>query len=283
MQPHYYALRRFCPYQGVIQVVEIANARAYSLDGQHWQVRIQRRANRYDAWHEADDNEPTASADDLMEAINHNPGVPFPLEDRVELWLLNKETLLPLALVKTRRRLQDIDRVTDPVWHPFLISNNEFKSSTLEQANKNLHPRAHPVRAQDVLERLVNAAARPLPILQWFERQPDGSGIGHDGMRVTDELQGRRLPRTAFPEMLVAEAWPAAQDAALVEEYHAWHAPLLLAHQNLSPQTRAWLEAAACQHPDRVLNHYPMYPEVLDEEAMQVALVTGRLMQTAQP
>lgn len=275
LRPHYYALRRFCPYQGVVQVVEIGNARAYSEDGQHWTVRIERSYTRYDAYSEQDQDLPEATPRDLMDAINNHPGIPFPMEDRIELWLLNKETRLPMALVKSRRSLEDADHVTDSTWHPFLVSENAFHSPTLEEKRKASRNTA---RAQDVLERGVNMAARPLPMLQWIARQADGSGIGHGGMRVDDELLGRELAAQLFPELLVTEDWEDPVMQSLIREYHDWHAPLLLAHQNLTEATRRRLEAAARKRPEIILKHYPMYPEVLNEEAMQVSLVSGRLM-----
>ena len=274
-RPHYYSLRRFCPYQGVVQVVDVGTARAYSEDGQHWTVRIERSYTRHDDFMQEDQDTPVATANDLMEAINRHPGIPFPLQDTFELWLLNKQTLLPMALVKSRRRRADMDTVTDPNWHPFLSSDSVFQSPTLERHRQQ---RRIAARAQDVLEREINLVARPLPVLQWFERRTDGSGIGLAGMRVDESLAGRRLPAADFPELLVAEDWNDELLAALVRDYHAWHAPLLLAHQRIRPATRQWLEQAARQRPDVILKHYPMYPEVLDEEAMQVSLVSGKLM-----
>lgn len=278
LRPQYYALRRFCPYQGVVQVVEVGNARAYSEDGQHWTVRIERSYTRYDAGNELDEDTPVATASDLQEAINNHPGIPFPLEDRVELWLLHKETHRPMALIKSRRNLQDADTVTDPSWHPFLGSDHKFYSPTLDEKRKQTRSTA---RAQDVLEREVNMAARPLPELQWFVRSTSGAGVGHSGLRIDASLQGRELAATDFPELLVSADWEDPTTRALVHEYHEWHAPLLLAHQRISDATRAWLETAARRRPDVILKHYPMYPQVLDEEAMQVSLVAGRLMARA--
>jgi hypothetical protein len=64
----------------------------------------------------------------------------------------------------------------------------------------------------------------------------------------------------------------------LVEDYHNWYAALLLAHQNLSHQTRARLEKAACKRPQSLLAAYALIPEILDEDAMEVALVSAKLM-----
>ncbi len=284
MQPAYYGIRRFCPYQGVIQVVDVGAARAYSVDGRHWQVRIQ-SGSGHSRWAPGRVDEQVAErhaegADALMQALNQRPGIPFPLADRFELWLLRRDTRLPLAIVKTRLRLEDAGQVTDPAWHPFLMSQSGFRCPALEQGRREARPGASLPRAQDLLERQVNLAARPLPVLQWFERLEDGSGIGHGGLRVDDGLAGRHLPAEAFPELLVDPAWEDPLERTLVEDYHAWNAPLLLAHQNLSAATRERLEIQARRRPEVLLANYPMYPEVLDGPAMQVALVSGKLIQS---
>ncbi|RRQ22020.1 hypothetical protein [Thiohalobacter thiocyanaticus] len=283
----YYSIRRFCPYQGVIQVVDVGNARAYSTDGRHWQVRVQNAAGRL-RWHATDcDAGDLASretnADQLMQALNERPPIPFPLADRFELWLLHHESRLPLAIVKSRVTREEVeqDRITNPTWQPFLMSSNEFRSPALEAARGNPDARARHTRARDVLERQVNMAGRPLPVLQWFERLNDASGIGHGGMRVEGALAGRHLPAEAFPELLVDPDWEQPLERDLVREYHEWNAPFLLAHQRLSENTRGWLETAARQRPETLLENYPMYPQVLDAEAMQVSLVSAKLIKAS--
>lgn len=285
--PRYYSIRRFCPYQGVIQVVDVGNARAYSTDGRHWQVRVQNAGGRL-RWHATDCDagdlvSREANADQLMQALNERPPIPFPLADRFELWLLHRDSRLPLALVKSRisREEAEMDRITNPTWQPFLMSSNEFRSPALEAACRNPHPNARYPRAQDVLERQVNLAGRPLPVLQWIERLNDGSGIGHGGMRVEGTLPGRHLPAEAFPELLVDPHWEDDIERELVHEYHEWNAPFLLAHQGLSAATRRWLETAARQRPEQLLDNYPMYPEILDEDAMQVTLVSAKLIKAS--
>lgn len=126
MQAAYYALRRFSPYQGVIQVVDVGGARAYSTDGRHWTVRLQSPNARAAISPSATSSAPSSAttADDLMKSLNDRPALPFPQQDTVELWLLNKHNLLPLALIKTRRHVEDIDTVKDPFWRPFLTNNN---------------------------------------------------------------------------------------------------------------------------------------------------------------
>jgi hypothetical protein len=78
--------------------------------------------------------------------------------------------------------------------------------------------------------------------------------------------------------LLVSEDWQDESDQALVSDYHDWQAAMLLGHQNISRFTRQRLEKAACRRPQALLAAYSLIPEVLDEDAMQVALVSARLI-----
>lgn len=280
----YYSLRRLSPYLGVIQVIDVGTACAYSTTGKKWQVRSVNAYGRYrltGIWDDYENDTPAVTAGDINSALRHHPEIPFPMRDHFELWLLRKETGLPLALLKTRRWEREMSKIEDPSWYPFLLENNSFVAQSLKPLETGRHPAAHPLRHRDVLERLVNNAARPLPSAQWFERLPDGSGTGHGGLRVSAAQVGQTLPRSAFPELLVDEHWDAAQDAQLISEYHDWNAGQLLAHQPLSRATRLRLEQAACRQPVSLLDSYPMIPEIIDEDAMTVALVQARLMRAS--
>jgi hypothetical protein len=277
----YYSLRRLSPYLGVIQVIDVGQSCAYSTDGRHWQVRSMNDYGRYrltGVWADYEQGTQAQASGNLGEALRARPPIPFPGHDHYELWLLRKDTLLPLALLKTRRWEREMVKVDDPAWYPFLLDDNSFTAPSLVVKLAPQHPAARPARHRDVLERLVNMAARPLPVAQWFERHPDGGGTGHFGLRVDADLQGRTLPCEAFPELLVDERWDDAADATVIREYHDWNAAQLLAHQGLSEDTRRRLEQAACRQPEKLLDPYPMIPEILDEEAIKVALVSAKLI-----
>jgi hypothetical protein len=100
-------------------------------------------------------------------------------------------------------------------------------------------------------------------------------------LRVDAAQIGQTLPRSAFPELLVDEQWDDARDARLIGEYHDWNAAQLLAHQPLARATRLRLEQAACRQPEKLLDPFPMIPEIIDEDAMKVALVQARLMRAS--
>jgi hypothetical protein len=218
------------------------------------------------------------NADNLLDALKKQPPVPFPIRDRFELWLLNNETRKPLALLKTCYKAHDMERVNDPHWRPFLMTDTGFVSPTLREAERGKPQRGWPMPHRDQLESQVNVASRPMPAAQWFERQSDGSGTGRKGLRLSDEEIGRTLAKEDFPELLISENWGDDTKSGLACDYHDWYAASLLVHQNLSRTTRERLERAACRRPQTLLSSYPLIPEILDEESMEVALVSAKLM-----
>ena len=279
----YYGVRRLGPYLGVIQVIDVGDACAYSTNGKTWRVRQQTASGRF-RWGvtqvSGDDVSELriVNADNLVEALRNQPPVPFPLRDRFELWLLSNKTRKPLALLRTRYKAHDMERVTDPHWRPFLMTDTGFVSPTLALQEKK-HPRmGWPTPHRDQLESQVNVASRPMPAAQWFERRSDGSGIGRDGLRLADDEVGRTLDASDFPELLISEDWDDDVQRGLVNDYHDWYAALLLTHQNLRRATRERLEKAACRRPKPLLAAYPLIPEVIDRDAIDVALVSARLM-----
>jgi len=278
----YYGVRRLGPYLGVIQVIDVGDACAYSANGHSWRIRQQTASGRF-RWgvpHVGDTgNDPVriAHAPNLVDALEHHPPVPFPIRDRFELWLLRHDTRIPLALLGTRYHAREMETVLDPHWHAFPTIDTGFVSLTLQAKEAESSRRRYPSH-RDQLESQVNMASRPLPAAQWFERQDDGSGLGLDGLRLLDKERGRVLPVEKFPELLVSEEWPEEVAHGLIDDYHNWYAGSLLAHQNLSRQTRERLEHAACQRPVSLLTAYPLIPEVINTDAINVALVSAKLM-----
>ena len=218
------------------------------------------------------------NADNLLEALKKQPPVPFPIRDRFELWLLNNNTRKPLALLRTCYKALDMERVNDPHWRPFLMTDTQFVSPTLETVEKEKARRGWPIPHRDQLESQVNVASRPMPAAQWFERRSDGSGTGNQGLRISKEEIGRTLDTEDFPELLISENREDDTKSGLVADYHDWYAASLLVHQNLSRTTRERLEQAACMRPQALLASYPLIPDIIDQEAVEVALVSARLM-----
>ncbi len=280
----YYAIRRCCPYLGVIQVIDVGEAAAYSTDGQNWKIRSQTPSGRF-RWGGAvvDSAEGVKVHGDantlLMKAIRERPEIPFPIMDRYELWLLRKSSLQPLVLLKTCMSFSEVSTHIDPSWNPILSGDTSFVSPVLTEEDAHQHPRAWKVPHKDQLEHLIHEAGRPMPVAHWIRRNRDGSGSGLKGLRVDKAMEGRHYEAVSFPEMLVDEHWKRERDRLVVQDFHDWSAARLLAHQSLKNTTRARLEQAAWKRPDQVLENHAMYPEVIDTEALEVALVSARLMQ----
>jgi len=279
----YYGVRRLGPYLGIIQVIDVGDACAYSTNGHSWRIRQQTSSGRFRwgiAQISADNMEDICivNADNLVQALRNLPRIPFPVRDHYELWLLHNRTRKPLALLRTCYRSADMASVTDPHWRPFLRTDTGFVSATLAKLGKDSTARNLPILHRDRLESQVNEASRPFPAAQWFERLEDGRGVGHAGLRLESADEGRELAADDFPELLVSETWPDPVQAGLVADYHDWYAASLLAHQNLGKATRMRLERAACRRPQALLTSYPLIPEIIDQEVIDVALVSARLM-----
>jgi hypothetical protein len=279
----YFSMRRLNPYRGVVLIVETEGAEAHSFDGLTWHLRgddgygwvrptgiwvegkgLQAGAGRQ---HEA-----------LLAALAARPDLPFPRADSLELWLLDKDSGLPLALLDSQRPSRGPTERFDNQWYPFVPSYLGFRSPALAaQQGEGGQPGLH----RDYLARLVNQAARPLPAAQWFRRHKDGSAEGLGGLRLSGEWEGRGLPAEAFPELLVRAGWNNLLEQSVIKDYHAWLAALLLPWPDLSDATRRWLEAAACQRPQALARIYRLLPRRLDAARLEAALVAARLEQSA--
>lgn len=279
----YYALRRLNPYRGVVEVVDVGDAEARSLDGVTWHLRADDGhgwvrpvgvwvvgegvkagvAHRYPA---------------LLAALAAMPPLPFPLADAVELWLLDKLTGMPLALLDAQR--PDVHRhaPAELEWIPFALRYRGFQSATLAEREAGTR---HGLRHRDFLQRIVNLRARPYAAAQWFRRLPDGGGEGLTGYRLGPGWQGRSLIRAAFPELLVSSEWNSLLEKSVIADYHAWLAPFLLCWPGLSDATRAGLEAAAMRRPHWLAQVHRLLPEVRDRDGINAALVAARLEQAA--
>ncbi len=280
----YYSLRRLSPFQGMLQVVDVDSAMAYSSDGRRWQVRCRNHLGHFrtiGVWSETTREIISRCRDaaELDAALHARPSLPFPQDDPYELWLLDKKSAQPLALLSSRQRFAGLGIPHDLAWRAFPVSDNRFVAPSLAAVDAARPEGSRPLPHGNALERLINGAARPLAAVQWFQRHTDGSGTGLQGARLPDGLDGRRLAAADFPELLATEKWDDPAERCLVQEYHDWHAASLLGLQRLSPSTRRRLESAACRQPETLSAAYPLIPVVLNMEAMRVALVAARLLQ----
>jgi hypothetical protein len=281
MEPaRYYSLRRLSPYQGTVQVVECPGFRAMSADGERWRVQFLNQRTRfstYAVWR--DDGQgsliETARTAPIVQALRARPALPFPLADSLELWLLDARERLPLALLAATLPERTPSRAVTPVWRAALAGDDAFHAPSLGAAG------ASPIPHRAVLDRCVQRAAGAQPVAQWFRRTPDGGGVGLDSAGLEARLRGRRLDAADFPELLLRTEWQTEAERNLVHDYHDWHAPQLLTHTGLSPAVRARLERAACRQASRLYRVRNLLPEVLDPEAVRVALVEAVIRQSA--
>ncbi|MCU0840742.1 MAG: hypothetical protein MUC79_03355 [Thiobacillaceae bacterium] len=279
MQPRYYTHRRLNPYRGVVQIIEVEDAMAHSYDGLTWHLRADDGygwVRPIGVWLEGEGLKAGVRLPDaLRAALETHPPLPFALADQCELWLLDKERGLPLALLGASLPSRHRHERIDPEWQPFVLTYTGFRSPTL--ARRDLAGHGGDDRHRDWLARTVNNAARPYPAAQWFRRQADGIGAGLGGLRLEKDWQGRTLAADAFPELPVRSAWNTPLEQSVICDYHMHLAPLLLLLPGLADATREALEAAACQQPHRLARVHRLIPRVLRPERLNAALVAARL------
>lgn len=280
MYPSYYALRRLNPYRGLVMVVDVGNASAHSSDGLAWHLRADDGygwVRPSGVWVAGEGLTLGHAADqaDLIAALETQPAMPFPLADSVELWLINKETGLPLALLAADRAATHAPGPINPEWFPFVEKYTGFVSPTLAaRAEGNPYGRA---QHNEFVAQVVNQAARPNASAQWFFRNEQGGGVGLEGHRMEPGWMGRQLGVEAFPELIVSEKWNNRLEQSVISDYHAWLAPLLLVLPSLSDETRERLEAATVFRPQWLLRTHRLLPKVLNHDRLNAALVAAKL------
>ena len=280
MYPRYYALRRLNPYRGVVQVVEVGESIAHSFDGMTWHLRADDDyglVRPVGVWEEGVGlklGHPAAAAD-LMAVLETRPSLPFPIFDTWELWLLDRETGLPLAILAAVCEGEVRPDSGEAQWHPFVSSYTGFHSPALA---KHEGPGAN-IDHREMLARTVNDTARPHAMTQWFKRGQSGIGEGGEDARLPHDWRQRQLPAEAFPELLVREGWNNRLERSVIDDYHAWLAPLLLLWPRLTLETRERLEAQACDKPQWLARVHRLLPKVVDPARLNAALVAARLEQ----
>lgn len=282
MYPSYYALRRVNPYRGVVQIVEAGEVTAHSFDGLTWHLRADDGygwVRPTGVWVEGEGLRAGHAENlrDILPALETRPALPFPVVDTLELWLLDQESGLPLALLACDREGARHDEQPASEWHPFVPSFTGFHSPALAEHEMPAPGLSH----REWLARQVNQAADLDASAQWFQRDKTGAGVGFSGSRIPAEWHGRRLPTDAFPELLVRETWNSRLENSAIADYHAWLAPILLSWPRIADATRARLEILACEKPRWLARIHRLLPSGVDAPRIQAALVAARLEQAA--
>lgn len=300
----HYSIRRLSPFRGTLHILETQDAQAYTEDGLLWHIQIRAVLPRQ-SWGILDQSQAmriiivgewTAQSGlkrvPLNPLLNHqeventigqiltelekyNEHLPFPAEDIFELWLLDAEQKMPLALLASGR---DEDRLTSPPtmrWKAAEITDHSFISRALLESNRREQEKQH--YHYEVINSQVRKLAGTTGCAQWFKRTPDGGGIGLRGEHLATSLEGRSLSGDAFPEVLIRETGGDQLSTAMMMEYIEWSAPRLLTLLGLNVATRKCLEGMAFRQALEVNKYYRLYPEVFDETRLNAALVEAQL------
>lgn len=280
-----FAQRLLSPYRGAMQVIRYAAAEAVTLDGVHWDIyvandslldglgdpaRVQVSDIRYGAWSAARGLKrgPLYPSADFrrMEAMGAvvyahllrvHDRVPFPLRDRHECWLLDRDGL-PLALLQSA--VDAPGRDVAPAWTAGRAAHERFAA-----------PGLVPGDAARALEGRINDLAGPAPRARWVRRDATGGG------ETCDAQQCARLAAEDFPALPLRAAFEDAATRDLVDAYHAWQAVWLLCLP-LDEALRRSLEGSARHQAELVESLHRLYPEILDTAALNAARVEARLI-----
>lgn len=293
-RPRCYAQRLLSPFRGVMNIIEYRGAEAVTIDGRHWDIyvrdtllvadlanshRVQTSDIRYGSWSTQQGLKRGAlyPSEDFKQLeklgsvvydylLRHHERVPFPLEDRYELWLLDTAGA-PLALLGSAISEQDMELDLPLTWRAGRECSETFKVGDTAAAG---------TTAADSLAAQVNARAGKRPRGQWFLRTASGDGRGLAGINLTDELHSRSLPAAAFPPLLVAE--PAdTPERTLLQAFFDWQSPCLLLLPGLDDAQRRGFEHKAARRALAVEKHHRLYPQVIDAETLRAARVEALL------
>lgn len=275
-----YSRRLLSPFIGVVQVAEMPEARALSLDGRNWEVQYARVSEaQFRTQHPGVDpsrrfalvatiekgalknrgSHPFVASDAIRATINQlcaalsTASLPFEAVDEHEFWLLDDADGAPLALLQSCVDLEGRDLVpAHPSWvampaAQLAVPCNEGSGGTY----------VPPVNYR--LEQAVANRAGSRPRATWL------SGA-----------HGSATPRN-LPPCLLREDWPDEEPRQLCERYLNRLAPRLLMLPDLPRETRRRLEIAACKYVFDVERFHAVYPEVVEDGLLTAARVEARL------
>ena len=129
---------------------------------------------------------------------------------------------------------------------------------------------------------LINQRAGENPSGQWFYRNCFDYGKGLQGINLKKKFTGRELSARLFPKMLLQQQWLHPFEKTLVDTFIHWLSPYLLTLDLLTDSQRLTLEQAARQYALAVDKMYPLYPKVLDEQAINAARIEAVMRRSNQ-
>lgn len=293
-----YAVRRLNPFAGVAQIVATDNARAISLDGQHWEIQVLAEGPT-DFWGSINRNTASlrffrfgnwspdkglsrvpinpimdigamlsASEALIRELDRHLPEMPFELQDVFELWLLDRSGQ-PLALKMTATADENLAALQPSHWI----------AAPAHDRNLGRVKRDEAATLADELERLVRRASGPGMAI-WFQREAPGCGEG----RAVGEVPAPAgpLPATAFPALPLRHDWPQGEDQALISLWISWAAPRLLCLPYLESGLTTELQSIARSEVMTIDRLWRLYGANVDAEFIKIARVEAAIRHAAQ-
>jgi hypothetical protein len=285
-----YAIRRVNPFRGVMQIIETEEGRALSCNGIVWEILVRASQDstlsspagdnnkktyyRFGLWSKDDglikrSNSPVDEEDyfqlvskceTLVEHVRqHLPRLPFELQDDLELWLLDKDSRRPFALLSTLAQSARFPSQEPRYWSACIGANG---SPGLRR-----FPESRDLEAQ------VSQRAGFNITKQWVKRLPGGDGIV--------QANESTIPADQFPVLLLDENWNNEEDQQRAREYIRWISPSLLTLQHLDTDIRARLENNLNVQAISVEHHWQLYPEILDHKLLKAARVQNRIEQAS--
>jgi hypothetical protein len=293
-----FSIRRLNPFNGVLQVFSAENARALSGNGVVWEIQVLSDAPQglwanvpysgkafytFGRWTAAGGLQqvpvnPLFNVRDMIESADYlitalavaADDIPFPAADPYELWLLDEQTLSPVALLMTCRDANEMHHRDIAKWIAAKRGDFTFVSPHLlsrdQPNNDGYNPRVHAT----ILEAMVRYRAGQHHKRAWYKKRPDGQYA---------PCAGTEQPQTTsiFPELPVTEEWQDEEEGKLIADYISWKAPQLLQLQGLSPENRERLERIAVLQADVVERLFRLYPEIHNKDLLNRARIEARI------
>lgn len=285
---HNYAVRRVNPFRGVMQVIKAEEGRALSCNGIVWEILVRARQGntpgslgdnnktyyRFGMWSLKDglmkrSNSPVPDEDyydlvskceTLIEHVQENlHQLPFELKDDVELWLFDKDTQQPLALLSSLIPDASVPSPAPKYWSACIGANGS--------PSQRRFPQAYDLEAQVFQRAGLNIKK------EWVKRLPDGDGV--------IESSGYAIPADQFPVLLLDENWGNEAEQQRAHEYIQWISPSLLTLQHLDINTRIRLEQNLNVQAISIEHHWHLYPEIIDKKLLKSARVQNQIEQSS--
>lgn len=305
MPVHCYSQRILNPFRGVMNIISIGGGDAVTIDGVSWTLyihddfdcptddpedffEIEMPDIRFGDWNKQSGlrrspliasyhyNEIQAIAHTLLDVLQqHADQCPFAFADKYELWLLDKNSSEPLALLDSVCHEADIYQPDNLSWEAGIRCKQEFlkENPVINQSGKS---------AGELLNQLINQRAGDQPAAQWFYRDSFSYGKGLNGINLHPKQVGRELSARLFPKMLVQQQWTDEANKSLVDAFIHWLSPYLLVLDFLRDAQREALEITAKNHALLVDKMYLLYPKIINQQAINAARVEAMLRKSTQ-